>query len=47
MGKLFNFARLTGRNQHGGDNSRGKQQLIIGPWLHGGYPKSNKLPILQ
>ncbi len=49
IGSWFDFmcqgsvASFIGRNQHGGDNSRGKQQLIIGPWLHGGYPKSNKI----
>src|SRR4030095_6969555 len=25
----------TGRQHHGGPRSRGKQQLLIGPWLHG------------
>ena len=40
-------ASFIGRNQHGGENSRGKQQLIIGPWLHGGYPKSNKIGELE
>ena len=49
IGSWFDFmcqgsvASFIGRNQRGGDNSRGKQQLIIGPWLHGGYPKSNKI----
>lgn len=49
IGSWFDFmcqgsvASFIGRNQHGGDNSRGKQQLILGPWLHGGYPKSNKI----
>ena len=32
-----------GRQHSAGPNSRGYQQLIIGPWLHGGYPKSNKI----
>jgi putative CocE/NonD family hydrolase len=36
-------ASFIGRQQHGGENSRGHQQLILGPWLHGGYPKSNKI----
>ncbi len=27
---------FIGRQHHGGPNSRGKQQLLIGPWLHGG-----------
>lgn len=49
IGSWFDFmcqgsvASFIGRNQHGGPNSRGQQQLIIGPWLHGGYPKSNKI----
>ena len=49
IGSWFDFmcqgsvASFIGRQHHGGDNSRGKQQLIIGPWLHGGYPKSNKI----
>jgi predicted acyl esterase len=30
----------VGRQHHGGPNSRGKQQLIIGPWLHGSNNKS-------
>ena len=32
-----------GRQHRGGPNSRGKQQLLIGPWLHGGYKESNKV----
>ena len=36
-------ASFIGRQQHGGENSRGHQQLILGPWLHGGYPKSNRI----
>jgi hypothetical protein len=28
-----------GRQHQGGPNSRGKQQLVIGPWLHGGATK--------
>lgn len=36
-------ASFIGRQQRGGENSRGQQQLILGPWLHGGYPKSNKI----
>jgi len=34
---------FIGRQHHGGPQSRGKQQLVIGPWLHGGLPKSNKI----
>ncbi|MDI1313064.1 CocE/NonD family hydrolase [Prosthecobacter sp.] len=49
IGSWFDFMcqgsvdSFIGRQQHGGANSRGQQQLIIGPWLHGGYPKSNKI----
>jgi predicted acyl esterase len=35
-------ASFIGRQLHGGVNSRGRQQLLIGPWLHGGA-KSNKI----
>ena len=42
VGSWFDFMNagsvqsFVGRQHHGGPNSRGKQQLIIGPWLHGG-----------
>lgn len=36
-------ASFVGRQTHGGPNSRGQQHLVLGPWLHGGYPKSNKI----
>jgi len=36
-------ASFVGRQMKGGPNSRGQQQMILGPWLHGGYPKSNKI----
>jgi predicted acyl esterase len=32
-----------GRQYHGGCDSRGEQHIVLGPWLHGGYPKSNKI----
>jgi uncharacterized protein len=32
-----------GRQHKGGPNSRGKQQLLIGPWLHGGNKNSPKV----
>jgi putative CocE/NonD family hydrolase len=32
----------VGRQHRGGPNSRGRQQLLIGPWLHGGS-KGNKI----
>jgi predicted acyl esterase len=31
------------RQHHAGPNSRGKQQLLIGPWLHGGNKNSPKV----
>ncbi|MEN9576155.1 MAG: Cocaine esterase [Verrucomicrobiota bacterium] len=40
QGSVMSF---IGRQHQAGANSRGQQQLIIGPWLHGGYPKSNKI----
>ena len=37
------IASFRGRQHHGGPKSRGKQQLVIGPWLHGRLNKSNKV----
>lgn len=37
------IASFMGRQHKGGDNSRGKQQLLIGPWLHGRLNKANKV----
>lgn len=37
------IASFQGRQKHGGPNSHGKQQLIIGPWLHGRLNKGNKV----
>ncbi len=37
------IASFQGRQQHGGPNSRGQQQLLIGPWLHGRLNKGNKV----
>lgn len=37
------IASFQGRQQQGGPNSRGQQQLIIGPWLHGRLNKGNKV----
>lgn len=31
-----------GRRNHGGPNSRGTQQLLLGPWLHGRFKETNK-----
>lgn len=42
LGSWFDFMNVgsidsyVGRQHHGGPQSRGKQQLLIGPWLHGG-----------
>jgi len=42
IGSWFDFMNVgsvdsfIGRQHHGGINSKGKQQLIIGPWAHGG-----------
>lgn len=49
IGSWFDFmcqgsvASFIGRQSKGGPGSRGAQRLILGPWLHGGYPKSNKI----
>lgn len=37
------IASFVGREKHGGPQSRGHQQLIIGPWLHGRLNKNNKV----
>jgi predicted acyl esterase len=37
------IASFLGRQHQGGPNSRGKQQLLIGPWLHGRLNKTNKV----
>lgn len=37
------IASFHGRQQQGGENSRGKQQLVIGPWLHGRLNKGSKV----
>ncbi len=37
------IASFQGRQDHGGPNSRGQQQLIIGPWLHGRLNKGNRV----
>lgn len=34
---------FVGRQHRGGPGSRGRQQLLLGPWLHGGAPKPNKV----
>ena len=40
QGSVMSF---MGRQHEGGANSRGKQQLVIGPWLHGRLNKGNKV----
>lgn len=37
------IASFQGRQHKGGPNSRGKQQVVIGPWLHGRLNKTNKV----
>ncbi|WP_339909159.1 CocE/NonD family hydrolase [Symmachiella dynata] len=37
------IASFQGRQHQGGPNSRGKQQLVIGPWLHGRLNKGNRV----
>lgn len=37
------IASFIGRQHEGGSNSRGKQQLLIGPWLHGRLNKGNRV----
>jgi predicted acyl esterase len=41
------IASFVGREHHGGDNSRGKQWLLIGPWLHGRTNKGSKVGDMQ
>jgi predicted acyl esterase len=49
LGSWFDFMNVgsvesyIGRQHRGGPNSRGKQQLLIGPWLHGGNKNSGKV----
>ncbi len=40
QGSVMSFA---GRQHRGGEASRGRQQLLIGPWLHGRLNKTNKV----
>ena len=47
IGSWFDFMNIgsiesyRGRQHRAGQNSRGHQQLLIGPWLHGGYLGKN------
>jgi uncharacterized protein len=38
---------FIGRQHRAGPNSRGRQQLLIGPWLHGGYTGKNSNKVSQ
>ncbi|MAT15411.1 MAG: acylase [Planctomyces sp.] len=48
IGSWFDFMCVgsvnsyIGRQHAGGPNSRGQQHLLIGPWLHGRFNKTNK-----
>lgn len=44
QGSVMSF---TGRQHAGGPNSRGRQQLLIGPWLHGRLNKGSKVAELE
>ncbi len=41
------IASFVGRQLHGGENSRSKQWLLIGPWLHGRTDKGSKVGEMQ
>lgn len=47
IGSWFDFMcvgsvqSFIGRQHHGGPRSRGSQQLLIGPWLHGRFKQTN------
>lgn len=49
IGSWFDFMNVgsidsyIGRQHHGGPQSRGKQQLLIGPWLHGRFKDMNSV----
>jgi len=36
-----------GRQHRGGPNSRGRQKLLVGPWLHGRFKETNKVGELE
>ena len=44
VGSIESF---IGRQHRGGPGSRGRQQLVVGPWLHGGLPKGNRIGELE
>jgi predicted acyl esterase len=41
------IASFVGRQHHGGPGSRGRQWLLIGPWLHGRSNKGSKVGDLE
>lgn len=49
LGSWYDFmnqgsiASFQGRQHRGGANSRGNQQLVIGPWLHGRGNRTNRI----
>lgn len=49
LGSWYDFmnqgsiASFQGRQHQGGANSRGQQQLVLGPWLHGRGNRTNKI----
>jgi len=53
VGSWYDFMNVgsidsyVGRQHRGGPNSRGKQQLRIGPWLHGRFNKGSKVSQMQ
>ena len=53
VGSWYDFMNVgsvqsfIGRQHRGGPNSRGQQQLIIGPWRHGRFNKGTKVGDLQ
>lgn len=38
---------FVGRQHQGGPHARGREQLLLGPWLHAGAPKPSKVGDLQ
>lgn len=53
VGSWFDFMSVgsidsfVGRQHRGGPHSRNRQQLLLGPWLHGCSPKPNKIGELE
>ena len=38
---------FVGRQHHGGPRGRGRQQLLLGPWLHGRFKETNRAGELE